>query len=133
VVLVLNTTLLLSDQVVGWWRSLIGADGEGGNKPLPGPLAFVFDLRPDTGDADAHLVLWFVAGALAVLAANRPTVWPAAMVWAWSVTVEALQPVVTETRSAQWSDVAANTVGVWLGAAATWWWMRRHRAANAFT
>jgi hypothetical protein len=52
VVLVLNTTLLLSDQVVGWWRSLIGADGEGGNKPLPGPLAFVLGLRPDTGDAE---------------------------------------------------------------------------------
>jgi VanZ family protein len=92
--------------------------------------SWVFARTPATRSASGAV---FVAGALAVLAANRRTMWPAAAVWAWSVTVEALQTVVTETRSAQWSDVAANTVGVWLGAAATWWWMRRRRAANAFT
>lgn len=122
-VLVAVTAGMWSDSVAAWWGSESSDDST-----VPGPIRFLLDLRPDVGEADLHLIVWAVTAALVVIAvgSTRWLVGVAATVGAWSVAVEALQPVVSDTRGFSWGDVLGNLLGVALGAAlvALWWRVR---------
>lgn len=124
VVLALNTWATLSDRVVGW---LSGGDGDAGETWVPALVLWLLDARPAVGDADLHVAVWFVAGVAATLAVRRMAllVWVIAAIWAWSVVLEALQPLVSEMRTAQLIDVLGNTVGVVLGVSVVLWWRER--------
>lgn len=130
VVVGVNTIVMWSDAVAAWWSSQVAPDDDG-ESVLPGPIRAVLEARPDLGDAELHALAWAVAAFVAVLAVvgARPSAARVAAaagpVWAWSVVVEALQPVVSETRAFEWIDVAGNTVGVVLGAAVAAWWRVR--------
>jgi hypothetical protein len=143
VVVVVNTIVMWSDAVGSWWSEQASDDGE---SILPGFVTDILSGRPDLGDADLHVLAWAVAGFVAVTAAGQwsrsvsksrsrstsmsmriATSW-IVTVWAWSVAVEVLQPVVSDTRRFDWIDLVANTLGVVLGASlATWWRWRRSR------
>jgi hypothetical protein len=141
---VVNTIVMWSDGVAAWWSAQVAPDDDD-ESMLPGPLRALLEARPDLGDAELHAVAWSVPAFLAVVAlafggrgadatSVRRVGVAAGAVWAWSVVVESLQPVVSDTRGFEWIDVAGNSVGVVLGAAAATWWCaraRRSRRTNA--
>jgi glycopeptide antibiotics resistance protein len=126
-VVVVNTVLSWSDWVVGLITG--PPDGEPGALRLPGWILMLLEARPDTGDAEVHLVIWAAAAVAVTMAVRTPRrlVPVLVAVWAWSVVVEALQPVITDRRGFEWIDVVGNTVGVVVGAGAVLGWRYRTR------
>lgn len=128
---VVNTVVMWSDGVAAWWAERVGGDTAGGSV-LPAPLRWLFEARPDLGDAELHALAWALAAFLAAMAVGRAWVrrrpgGAAVPVWVWSVAVEALQPVVSTSRTFEWVDVAGNTVGVVAGTLVAAWWHGRTR------
>ena len=134
----LNTAVMWSDRVGAWWAGRVSEDEVGS---MPGPFRTVIDLRAPLGDADLHAVAWGVSAVVAVMVitarfaptsadSRRPVGLVLGTVWAWSVTVEVLQPVVSDTRAFEWIDVVGNTVGIAVGGGTTWA-VRARRAARA--
>ena len=123
-VVIVNTVLELSASVGRWWGESGSANG------LPRVVRDVVESRPETGEGDVHLVMWFAAGALLVLAVRR---WRSRIVglvalWLYSGVLELLQPFVG--RDGRWSDFAANALGVCAAAAGVLlgeWYAQRRR------
>ncbi|MEX2627278.1 MAG: hypothetical protein WD225_10380 [Ilumatobacteraceae bacterium] len=135
VTVAVNTVVMWSDAVAAWWAEQVGGDPDGGSV-LPAPVRWLFESRPDLGDAELHALAWALAAFLAAMAVGRARVrcglgGAALSVWAWSVTVEALQPVVSTSRGFEWVDVAGNTVGVVAGTLVASWWRGRTRASES--
>lgn len=134
VVVIANTVVMWSDAVAAWWSAQVAPDDDAEGR-LPGPLRVLIEARPDVGDAELHALAWSVPAFVVVFAAGAaqrhrralpPGVALAVVgVWVWSVLVEVLQPVVSETRAFEWVDVVGNTAGVVTGAAMAWWWKGR--------
>ena len=65
------------------------------------------------GEADVHVVMWFLVASLGAWAVRtlRQRAGVLAAAWVAGALVEVAQAVFT-TRSAEWTDLAGNTVGV---------------------
>jgi hypothetical protein len=99
----------MSSTVGTWWGS--SADG---TSRLPPVLSDVVASRPETSDGDVHLVMWFAAAALLLLAVRQ---WPWRLVvlvllWAYTGALEVAQSAFTVSRNWQWSDLGSNALGI---------------------
>jgi VanZ family protein len=114
-ILAINTFVALSGGVSLWWQQETTSE----TSSLPGPVQQVLSARPDTSEADVHLLLWFLAGIVAMLAVRtwRSRAIVLAALLAYSALLEAAQSL-TANRTAQWSDLAANSLGLMAAAAA---------------
>lgn len=125
------TAVMWSDRMSAWW-----GDQSSGDVPpaVPAPLepvvSTVLDARPSTNEADVHVLLWGGVAAVMMLvipwASRRARLVALGGLFAWSVVVEVLQPVLS-SRSAAWGDVAGNALGIGLVAAAVWFLPRLRR------
>jgi hypothetical protein len=125
-IVVINTVVMWSDAVAAWWSDQTGG-ADDGESILPGFVTDILSARPELGDADLHAIAWAAAGFVAVMAArrSRSVAWLVLAVWAWSVAVEALQPLVSDTRQFAWTDLVGNSLGIVLGAVIAAAWRRR--------
>jgi len=109
VVIVTNSTLELSSAVGEWW-------GRSSDSPsaLPSVVRDVVASRPETNEGDVHLIMWFVAAALLLLTLSRwrPRILGLTVMWLYTGLLELLQSSLTTSRSAQWSDLGANALGI---------------------
>jgi len=116
VVVVAITVVSLSSSVAQWWA----IQGTPGTSRLPAAVDPVLQARPNSSDADVHLVLWFVA-TLALVWAMRPHGW-------LRLTTATVAPLAytgllevgnqrVPTRSPQWIDVVGNGLGIVAGLA----------------
>lgn len=133
VTVTVNSVVMWSDAVAAWWAEQVGGEPDDGSI-LPAPIRWLLEARPDLGDAELHALAWALAAFLAAMAVGRAWVrrgpgGAAVTVWVWSVTVEALQPVVSTSRAFEWVDVAGNTAGVGAGVLVASWWRGRGRIA----
>jgi hypothetical protein len=104
-----NTALAMSSPVGTWWGS-----STDGTSRLPPVLSDVVASRPETSDGDVHLVMWFAASALLLLAVRR---WPRRLVvlvllWTYTGVLEVAQSAFTVSRRWQWSDLGSNALGI---------------------
>ena len=89
-----NTVLELSSAVGDWWgRSTASSTS------LPPVVRNIVESRPETSEGDVHLVMWFVAAAVLVLAVRR---WRHRLIglgamWLYSWSLEILQSTFTPT------------------------------------
>ena len=110
------TVISLSSSVTQWWD----VQSTPATSSLPTAVDPVLRARPDSANADVHLVLWFVA-ALALVWAMRPDGWRrlavgAGVLWAYSGLLEVAQRSVPE-RTSQWIDLVGNGIGIAAGVA----------------
>jgi hypothetical protein len=128
-VVVFNTWASWSSVVVGWFSR---GDDDTGETWVPRFVLWMLQNRPDVGDADIHLIMWFVAGVVITGAVygRRRWGWWVVAVWGWSLLLEVLQPVVSTVRGREWIDAVGNTMGIALGAALVLWWRTRRNAAG---
>jgi hypothetical protein len=126
VVIVVVTAVMWSDEAIGWSNSII--DGLGGTGQ---GASTVLERRPK-GDLDLHLASWALVAALwaASCRSRRVRWWVLAAVLAWSATVESLQPVFTEIRTFQRTDLVGNALGVGVVAVAMGLVHARRRAPS---
>ena len=126
VVTVLVTAVMWSDEAIGWSNSII--DGLGGTGQ---GASTVLERRPK-GDLDLHLASWALVAALwaASCRSRRVRWWVLAAVLAWSAAVESLQPVFTEIRTFQRTDLVGNALGVGVVAVAMGLVHARRRAPS---
>lgn len=98
----------LSARVAVWWGR-IGS----GRTASPGPIAWLLEHRPDTGEADVHVAMWFTVAVCAwwALRSVRHPAVVLAGVWLLGASIEVAQATFT-TRAAEWSDLAGNTLGI---------------------
>ena len=113
--LVVNTYVALSGGVSLWWTRETTSE----TSSLPGPVQEVLSARPQTSEADVHVLLWFLAGIAAMLAVRtwRSRAILLATLVAYSGLLEAAQAL-TLNRTAQWTDFAANSFGLLAAAGA---------------
>lgn len=126
VVIVVVTVVMWSDEAVGWSNSIIeGLSGTGQG------ASTVLEHRPQ-GDLDLHVVSWALVGALwaSSFRSRRVRWWALAGVAAWSATVESLQPVFTEIRTFQPTDLLGNALGIGVVAVAMGLVHARRRAPS---
>jgi hypothetical protein len=124
--IVVITAVMWSDEAIGWSNSLIEGlsdTGEGAST--------VLQHRPK-GDLDLHLASWALVGALfaASFRERRFRWWSLVGVLVWSASVEALQPVFTEIRTFQPTDLLGNALGVAVAAVGTGLVHMRNRTAS---
>ena len=102
----------MSARIAVWW----GDAGQGGSW-APQPLLWLLAHRPQAGEADVHVVMWFTVACAAALAVRsfRNRLVALGLSWLFSALVELAQAAFT-TRSAQWGDFMGNTVGVAIAA-----------------
>lgn len=126
VVIVVVTAVMWSDEAIGWSNSII--DGLGGTGQ---GASTVLERRPK-GDLDLHLASWALVSALwaASCRSRRVRWWVLAAVLAWSAAVESLQPVFTEIRTFQRTDLVGNALGVGVVAVAMGLVHARRRAPS---
>ena len=110
------TMISLSSSVTQWWD----VQSTPATSSLPTAADPVLRARPDSANADVHVVLWFVAG-LALAWAMRPYGWRRLewwreALWAYSGLLEVAQRWVPE-RTSQWIDLVGNGVGIAAGLA----------------
>lgn len=107
------TALMWSDAAIGWSNSIFADLSRSGDG-----AAAVLEHRP-AGDLDLHVVTWGIGASLTAVAMASPRrrLQALAAVLAWSAVVESLQPVFTETRMFQVTDLLGNGIGVALAAA----------------
>ena len=124
--IVVITAVMWSDEAIGWSNSLIeGLSGTGEG------ASTVLQHRPK-GDLDLHLASWALVGALSAASfrERRFRWWSLAVVLAWSASVESLQPVFTEIRTFQPTDLLGNALGVAVAAVGTGLVHMRNRTAS---
>jgi VanZ family protein len=121
--LVATLVVSLSAEVARVWGDL-----SHGRRYTPAPIADLLARRPHIDEADTHAVLWFVLalGAVSLVRTRRQRTWVLVALWLFGALVEVLQEAFT-TRSAEWGDLAGNTVGVLAAAAVVWCRGRRPR------
>ena len=98
-----------SDTAIQWWSDIVAF----ALRVNEDATTSVMESRP-SGDADLHAVVW---GASAVLLAYsftkfRQRVISLAALLAWTIAVEISQPLFTELRSRQLTDLVGNALGV---------------------
>ena len=98
-----------SDTAIQWWSDIVTF----ALRVNEDATTSVMESRP-SGDADLHAVVW---GASAVLLAYsftkfRQRVISLAALLAWTIAVEISQPLFTELRSRQLTDLVGNALGV---------------------
>lgn len=123
-----NIFLLLSPRVALWWDKETQPD----NPSPPAVLRWFFRVRPNTGEADVHVVLWFVAAFAAALTVRswRSRRLVLLAVWLFSAAIEVVQSF-TPHRTAQWGDLLGNAIGVCLAGGAVWLLTRRREPSVA--
>lgn len=109
-----NTMVTLSSDVMRWWSHESDPD----TTPLPDAADRVLRACAATSDADVHVVLWFV-GALTLAWAVRKSpartvVFAGSALWIYTALLEFCQRWVPG-RTSQWTDLAANAIGITLG------------------
>jgi len=107
------TMLMWSDSAVGWFHAFLSNVKRTGSE-----AATVLRHRPQ-GDLDLHVAMWGVGASLMVasIAASWRRYVALVGLLTWSVVVESLQPVFTEVRMFQVTDLLGNAIGVSLVAA----------------
>jgi len=124
VVIVTNSMLELSSAVGQWWERSSDSPSA-----LPSVVRDVVASRPETNEGDVHLIMWFVAAALLLLTVRRwrQRIPGLTVMWLYTGLLELLQSWLTTSRSAQWSDLGANALGIASAGAAVAIaeWMRR--------
>jgi hypothetical protein len=105
----LATALMWSDTAIQWWSDII-AFALRVNKDA---TTSVMDSRP-SGDADAHAVIWGASAALLAFSFMkfRHRMISLAALLGWTIAVEIGQPLFTELRSRQLTDLLGNALGV---------------------
>ena len=115
VVVAVNTVLSLSTAAAQWWS----LESSPSTTPLPSAAdSVLLAARAGTGDADAHVVLWFAAAvtlawALRHARAQRIVLAGLAL-WAYTGVLEVVQHWVPG-RSSSWADLAGNAFGIAIG------------------
>lgn len=109
-----NTYVALSGSVSVWWAT----ETTPKTSSLPSAIQQVLSARPQTSEADVHVVLWFLAGIAAMFAVRT---WRSRAILlgglvAYSGLLEIAQSL-TPIRTAQWTDFAGNAVGILVAAA----------------
>jgi hypothetical protein len=105
----LATALMWSDTAIQWWSDIVAF----ALRVNENATSSVMDNRP-SGDADAHAVMWGACAALLAFSFTkfRQRVISLAALLAWTIAVEISQPLFTELRSRQLTDLVGNALGV---------------------
>jgi VanZ family protein len=114
VAVVAITFVSLSSSVMRWWDVQSSPE----TSILPGAANPVLQSRSGTGDADVHVLMWFVA-TLALVWAMRRHPWrrllaAALVLWLCTGVLEIAQRWVS-ARTSQWIDFLGNGVGIVAG------------------
>jgi hypothetical protein len=105
----LATALMWSDTAIQWWSDIVTF----ALRVNEDATTSVMESRP-SGDADLHAVVWGVSAALLAYSFTkfRQRVISLAALLAWTIAVEISQPLFTELRSRQLTDLVGNALGV---------------------
>jgi hypothetical protein len=105
----LATALMWSDTAIQWWSDIVAL----AFRVNENATTSVMDNRP-SGDADLHAVVWGVSAVLLAYSFTkfRQRVISLAALLAWTIAVEISQPLFTELRSRQLTDLVGNASGV---------------------
>ena len=98
-----------SDTAIQWWSDIVTF----ALRVNENATTSVMDNLP-SGDADAHAVIWGVSAALLAFSYTkfRQRMISLATLLGWTIVVEIGQPVFTELRSRQLTDLVGNALGV---------------------
>jgi len=98
-----------SDTAIQWWSDIVAF----ALRVNENATSSVMDNRP-SGDADAHAVMWGVCAALLAFSFTkfRHRMISLAALLGWTIAVEIGQPLFTELRSRQLTDLVGNALGV---------------------
>ena len=106
--IVAATALMWSDTAITLWTNII----EFALRVNESATTGVLERRP-TGDADLHALVWGACALLVAYAVRAITIRRALLLlFMWTVFVELAQPLFTQLRSRQASDLIGNCVGV---------------------
>jgi hypothetical protein len=105
----LATALMWSDTAIQWWSDIVAF----ALRVNENATSSVMDNRP-SGDADAHAVIWGASASLLAFSFTkfRHRMISLAALLGWTIVVEIGQPVFTELRSRQLTDLVGNALGV---------------------
>jgi hypothetical protein len=103
------TALMWSDTAIQWWSDIVAF----ALRVNEDATTSVMDSRP-SGDADAHAVIWGASAALLAFSFMkfRHRLISLAALLVWTIVVEIGQPLFTEVRSRQLTDLVGNALGV---------------------
>ena len=98
-----------SDTAIQWWSDIVTF----ALRVNEDATTSVMESRP-SGDADLHAVVWGVSAVLLAYSFTkfRQRVISLAALLAWTIAVEISQPLFTELRSRQLTDLVGNALGV---------------------
>ena len=106
--IVAATALMWSDTAITLWTNII----EFALRVNESATTGVLERRP-TGDADLHALVWGACALLVAYAVRAVNIRRALfLLFMWTVFVELAQPLFTQLRSRQASDLIGNCVGV---------------------
>jgi hypothetical protein len=105
----LATALMWSDTAIQWWSDIVAF----ALRVNENATSSVMDNRP-SGDADAHAVIWGASASLLAFSFTkfRHRMISLAALLGWTIAVEFGQPLFTELRSRQLTDLVGNALGV---------------------
>jgi hypothetical protein len=105
----LATALMWSDTAIQWWSDIVAF----ALRVNENATSSVMDNRP-SGDADAHAVMWGACAALLAFSFTkfRHRIISLVALLGWTIAVEIGQPLFTELRSRQFTDLVGNALGV---------------------
>ena len=115
--LVANAYIALSTSVAVWWAK----ETTSRTSTLPAPVKDALSVRPQTSEADVHVVLWFAAGVAAMFAvrSKRFRVILLCLLVVYSGVLELAQTFIAN-RTAQWSDFVGNAFGLLAAVIVAW-------------
>ena len=98
-----------SDTAIQWWSDIVAF----ALRVNENATSSVMDNRP-SGDADAHAVIWGASASLLAFSFTkfRYRMISLAALLGWTIAVEIGQPLFTELRSRQLTDLVGNALGV---------------------
>lgn len=123
----LATALMWSDTAIQWWSDIVAF----ALRVNEDATTSVMDNRP-SGDADLHAVIWGASAALLAFSFTkfRHRMISLATLLGWTIVVEIGQPVFTELRSRQLTDLVGNALGVGFVAAMVFAQQARNRSST---
>ena len=98
-----------SDTAIQWWSDIVAF----ALRVNENATTSVMESRP-SGDADLHAVVWGASAALLAFSFMkfRHRLISLAALLVWTIAVEISQPLFTELRSRQLTDLVGNALGV---------------------
>jgi hypothetical protein len=98
-----------SDTAIQWWSDIVAF----ALRVNENAASSVMDNRP-SGDADAHAAVWGASAALLAFSFTKffHRMISLAALLGWTIAVEIGQPLFTELRSRQFTDLVGNALGV---------------------